>query len=594
MNTDFKDIDLIPIEKLNDSLISFYVPRYQRGYRWGKTEIELLLKDINDVESDQKYCLQPISVTWKENEKHWELIDGQQRMTTLYLLLSALGYEKDQLYMLTYDTRDTTHKFLGEIQSKTNQFLDKDLGEVKENWKELVEREKDIDNIDNFHLFQAFITICKWLEMLENRELFKRKLLENTHIIWHPIEIISHGQSAEDFFIKMNAGKIKLTSAELIKALFILQIENSEESWDMKTIKKKKLSNEWDYIENELSDDLFWFFINNEENENYETRIGKLFDLITGVKSKEPLASYLSYANGETPLNWKKVKHLFNRLKEWYDDIEYFHRIGFLINANFKSIDIILEETENKKKSTIEQMFNDWICNGLKLTRQKDNEQIFSYAIDNLNYEDKPQHCRVILLLYNVLLIEKQFPGQRFPFHFYNDPDLKWSLEHIHPQSAKDLESADDLKSMLDDYSYFIKENTEEQVEEDQELIKNFKKLKRSIGTSNSINEKKELFKNFIEEYKDKFELHSIGNLALLDKNSNSKLSNKSFLSKRQDVMSLSQNSGSPYIPLGTVNCFLKKTTTLNEENLQMKYWSPKDMNDYKEHIQLILKPYLP
>lgn len=594
MNEDFKDIDLIPIEKLNDSSISFYVPRYQRGYRWGKTEIELLLKDISDVDSGQKYCLQPVSVSWKEDDKHWELIDGQQRMTTLYVVLTALGFAKNSLYKLTYDTRNSTSDFLEKIQTITNDFLDKEIDEIKGSWSVLVDKEKEIDNIDNFHLFQAYLIVHKWLIKCEDKEIFKRKLLKNTHIIWHPIEITPHGQSAEDFFIKMNAGKIKLTSAELIKALFILQIENLDESWELKSIKKKKLSSEWDHIENELSDDLFWFFINNEENQNYDTRIGKLFDLITGVKSREPLASYLNYANGETPLDWRKVKHLFNRLKEWYDDIEYFHRIGFLINSNFKTIDTILKDTDELKKSQIKEKFDKWICDGLKSKRQKDNEEILSFAIDNLNYEEKPAHCRVVLLLYNILLIEKQFPGQRFPFHFYNDSELKWSLEHVHPQSAKEVESEEDLENVLSDYSYFINDNPEPDAEEDRDLIQKFQQLRDNIDSRKGINAKKELFKNFIEEYKDKFELHSIGNLALLDKNSNSKLSNKSFLYKREDILDLSQGIDSPYIPLGTVNCFLKKTTTLNDNNLQMKYWSPKDMDDYKNHISEMLERYLP
>ena len=65
----------------------FFVPDYQRGYRWGKAEVELLLNDImeNSKQHGQNYYLQPIVVKTIE-KAHYELIDGQQRLTTLYLI----------------------------------------------------------------------------------------------------------------------------------------------------------------------------------------------------------------------------------------------------------------------------------------------------------------------------------------------------------------------------------------------------------------------------------------------------------------------------------------------------------------------------
>ena len=61
----------------------FFVPGYQRGYRWGEDEVTRLLEDIN-ANGTQPYCLQPIVV--KKNNDKYELIDGQQRLTTIYLI----------------------------------------------------------------------------------------------------------------------------------------------------------------------------------------------------------------------------------------------------------------------------------------------------------------------------------------------------------------------------------------------------------------------------------------------------------------------------------------------------------------------------
>lgn len=63
----------------------FTIEAYQRGYRWGKDEVEYLLEDINEIPDGQKYCLQPVVV--KNVNDTYELIDGQQRLTTLYLII---------------------------------------------------------------------------------------------------------------------------------------------------------------------------------------------------------------------------------------------------------------------------------------------------------------------------------------------------------------------------------------------------------------------------------------------------------------------------------------------------------------------------
>ena len=73
---------------------SFFVPSYQRGYRWTETQIRELLEDLYDFASSKResgdyYCLQPVIV--KAKDEYWELVDGQQRLTALWLI-SAMYY----------------------------------------------------------------------------------------------------------------------------------------------------------------------------------------------------------------------------------------------------------------------------------------------------------------------------------------------------------------------------------------------------------------------------------------------------------------------------------------------------------------------
>ena len=93
---------------------TFNVPSYQRGYRWGEEEVRRLLTDIYDIfdaksQTARNYCLQPIVV--RRSEDRFDLIDGQQRLTTLYLIYKYMSIVsggfivKSPRFSLMYETR---------------------------------------------------------------------------------------------------------------------------------------------------------------------------------------------------------------------------------------------------------------------------------------------------------------------------------------------------------------------------------------------------------------------------------------------------------------------------------------------------------
>lgn len=93
---------------------SFYIPSYQRGYRWSETEVVRLLDDIYQ-NGKKNYCLQPVVVRKKEDQ--YELIDGQQRLTTLYLIykynfnVNQIQEEKKKIEFLTQNPDCTDEVF---------------------------------------------------------------------------------------------------------------------------------------------------------------------------------------------------------------------------------------------------------------------------------------------------------------------------------------------------------------------------------------------------------------------------------------------------------------------------------------------------
>jgi len=72
--------------------MNFFIPSYQRGYRWGEQQVQKLLDDVWNFSQfktkDEFYPLQPIVVF--NDKSNYEVIDGQQRITTIYIILKYL------------------------------------------------------------------------------------------------------------------------------------------------------------------------------------------------------------------------------------------------------------------------------------------------------------------------------------------------------------------------------------------------------------------------------------------------------------------------------------------------------------------------
>ena len=130
----------------------FFIPSYQRGYRWDSTQVTDLLDDLFEFmkSGTGKYCLQPVVVKKKsDNDKVWEVIDGQQRLTTIYIILSRLRKSITSIkpYKIEYQTRQESKKFLEELTAI-----------------------EDNSNIDFYHISNAYKVVDDWIEdKIENK-----------------------------------------------------------------------------------------------------------------------------------------------------------------------------------------------------------------------------------------------------------------------------------------------------------------------------------------------------------------------------------------------------------------------------------------
>jgi len=561
----------IELKSINDILSdSFFVAHYQRGYRWNKQQVNDLLNDIwefsqKERKKDEFYCLQPIVVK-KVNDK-WELIDGQQRLTTIYIILRYFNKvsfpEPKPIFSINFKTRPDSESFLEE------------LDENKKN-----------NNIDFFHIFSAFEVIEKWFNSKKKKGQntidydFYRILLNETKIIWYQV---NDDSDSIEIFTRINIGKIPLTNAELIKALF-LGSNNFGSDKEIINFKQLEIASEWDRIEYSLQNEEFWYFINKFDN-NLPTRIEFIFDFMADNKNKNDDYFTFRYFNdqfkqGSSEKIWKKIKGYFMTFDEWFNNRELYHLVGYLITQGCKIQDII-DHSKNKTKTEFKDYLNQEIKNQVKC------------KIDDLDYDDNNDRTTIekVLLLFNIeSMIRNSKENSRFPFDKYKRD--KWSLEHIHARNSKTLKTSEMRKSWLLEIRGHLVDKDGMKNEKNElislaQFIQSIDKLTKQekIDLKDFEDIQTEIFNGFGDEPN----LHLISNLALLSGKDNSALNNSIFPVKRSKIVELDKEGS--FIPICTRNVFLKYYT---KDVSQPYYWGKKDRNCYIKAIKTILVNYLP
>jgi uncharacterized protein with ParB-like and HNH nuclease domain len=594
-----KNLELKSISEILDK--HFFIPSYQRGYRWGEQQIIDLLKDILEFASDKKmkgfYCLQPIVVkkeTIKINEHEqdqYRVIDGQQRLTTIYIILKYLSDARKYIFPSNY-------KKIYSILYETRQ-------EKDNNSYEFLEDIKNIDSVDNknidFHyMSSAYITIKKWFENEETRvssvinallnndyeekDGKKIDVAKNVRIIWYEIE----EEDEISVFTRLNIGKIPLTNSELIKALFVLNIKEKNE--------RLKLTTEWDNIEYTLQNSKFFAFLNDSEYDK-ATKIEFIFDLIADLKKNDVKIENLRtndikysfyifndlISNGKKSDKeenskelWKTVKKYFRIFNELYNSNIYYHLVGYL--TNYKSskktttIKEIIKLFEDNNKNEFKLKLN----NLIKKTLPKNKK------LDDLNYKDDSKDVYNILFLFNVIsTLNSEYT--RYPFDKHKSE--QWSLEHIHAQNSQQIKKDEHKIKLLESELLYVKD--EKKVKKIQSLLDIYE-VNKKIDKDTFEDLQNDIFSDSIYGDGASVNLHTINNLALLSGKDNSALNNSVFPAKRDKIIELDSNGS--FIPIGTKNVFLKYYSNDVKEAVQ---WNKEDMEAYFNAINKVLEIYL-
>ena len=569
-------LELKSISEILDK--SFYIPAYQRGYRWSSRQVIDLLKDIWEFASKRQkqegefYCLQPIVV--KRTDSKYIVIDGQQRLTTLYIVLKYLEQKiEDDFYItsfydLEYETRNKENENSSEFLKKINN----------------IKEDESKKNIDFYYMNNTFNVIKQWftdnkinkgdfLNILlkvniieENKQ--KIDIANNVRVIWYEID----DENEIDVFTRLNIGKIPLTNAELIKAIFLINTKEENE--------KLLLASQWDEIEYKLQDNSFFAFVSKDFDKNnelkYPTRIEFIFDLIANksnleinnLQKDDERRSYYIFNelikdNNTAKKYWDEVKKYFRVFNEFYSNQEYYHLVGFLVHNGVKIVEIVENFMNNSK---------DNFLNILK-EKIKQKNQLKKKVFEELNYEEDYDLVTRILFLFNVISTMKS-NHSRYPFNLHKSE--KWSLEHIHAQKSENITKIEDRKDLLKMQLTYIDDKT---IKKDIEDLLELEKI-----TEEQISD----IENRVSKLFTDKEIHTIDNLALLSRDDNSSLNNSIFPAKRDKIKELDKKGS--FIPICTKNVFLKYYSNDVKEALK---WNIEDRKYYLTEIKKTLNEYL-
>lgn len=543
------------IEQENGSpKYKFFIPSYQRGYKWRETDVEHLIEDICEIDENDlsDYCLQPVVVTRKDKmSNEYILVDGQQRLTTIWLILNMAKYP---LYEIEYESRDKSNNYL----QKLNKGM---LDEVK------------YETCDTYYFNQANNAIKRHESKFGK---FINNLKKNVKIIWYELDNPEDGPA---HFERLNNAKISLTNAELVKAYIMTNTDSTS---------IERMACEWDEMEYKLQNDEFFLFLVKADSDYFKeyNRIELLLDLYCGKRSDREKDEQHTFneivrihkEDKSTREIWNEIQAVFNRMMCWYNDKYLYNLIGYLIEN--KSINELHDIWRLNREHKALADFKETIRKRVIETIPPDDE------IRKMEYKDG--RTKNVLLLFNILCSlavdkNKEYTfNDKFHFDLYKKED--WDKEHIHATASESLKRKVEwilwMKGLEID-SQMLEEKIDKEKIDKEKLEKYMCYVREAKDTDDNLenvsatlsNLKDEEFKEMYNDIitliegdlsgHDNVDQNSIGNIVLLNANINRSAAYRvsPFSTKRRIIMDRIK-SGS-FVPLGTQNVFMKVYTPM-------------------------------
>lgn len=598
----------------------FNIPEYQRGYKWSAKSIIKLLDDINSFEtngdSDKFYCLQNITIVGDEEKHEYNVVDGQQRLTTLSILLSYFGeYEliKDKLH---YSIRNKTQEFLKDYiwQNKN-----KEWELWNSDWNTFLHSKPEFDFQDIFYIFTAYNTIRSYFSDYDNVNGFLKKLLHNVDLI------VNQPKTKDEtkLFANLNGDKVSLDGADIVRAMIVTHVAKEESDDIIDESKLLVMINERRVRTGMALDDITrWWTVNDridyfrpfikgikssegevlkfDENDNAINRLYKLY--IASLNNSQN-SSTISLEKFEHPNIENSFSLLFENLvwlqrliESWYNDKVLYHLIPFCIiyceKNFFWMVDTWKNSTRKSFEGKLKKVIREWIISMkdqrlfseelIKIDNsdenKHENEEVHSLAEDSEklanieNWYGSP-YLKPVLVLLDIIDICQSDSNEKLPPLYFTS--FREDEEHIFPQTPIEKVNQSEynhqtkkLKKYIEIVNSCSGKNGEDPIVLDETNI--------HWDDQNWREEQRNKYNNIIIKY---VPINSLGNMALLDESVNRGYGNDFFTEKRIDVMKAYRVGG--YIRPHVMDAFNKqflKRSDLDDDFSRMRSWTKDDI----------------
>jgi len=578
----------------------YFIGPYQRGYKWKSDtildHIPVLLLDLYDafLKSKEKqglkdYYLQYITVKKtkeeinKTQEEVFEVIDGQQRLTSLTLMFNILN-----IYFNEYNlTKDANGDYLVAYSRYNNNNI---FDEIIDMIKDKTLNEKEIIEQDKYYMFKASKCFKDFFDLMQEEKDFDDFL----EFIKANVKIILNKEddftSAEQVFANLNANKVALTNAYLIKGLLLTKATrrnvNGYSKKHFKEIMDERaiMGRLWDEIYSWFNQkDVSTFFFATKENgmekllelvydiyytnDNTENEIIKKFENNFKVKELSHIINndYELFNRFHNSIRTEEkafvclnqIKHTYKLLRSWYEQPEFYNLIGY------NQFTIKYKDVKEKQKRFYGNIRNLMNKSNIELLKQlKDNviKAILIKQGESLGYENKNKTHQLLLALSVFPEHEDNTKEKRFRFDFYSFSEENWTLEHIFPQNPNTEKIT--IESEID--REWVRKKIEERINKKDTTTVEKQKLNDTINKVINGEEINSSDIGFI--FSEVVNPHDLGNMALLSIRVNPALSNSFFNGKRVKILK-KINEGN-FVPKHTIDLFSKMLSPLKiEEN---------------------------
>ena len=602
---------------ISNKRLCFVVPSYQRGYRWTKSQVNRLLTDLFDFRTEKEkgnkmvgdfYCLQPIVVKKLENVDiriklgqcynidpkidYFEIVDGQQRMTTVFILLKYL-LDDMQPYDIEFE------------RDKEKQFARKTL--LNSLCRSVDLSSFSCDYADAYYIVQAFKAIKDWFHntsiTTKNSSLSASMttiLREKTQVIWYELD---SDADCYNIFKNINHGKIPLTDAELVKAMLLNSKHFVESGANAKIVKQEqdRYARLWDEIQKALCNKDMWSFVTGGGSIDLPTNIDFLIRLIVTKECKTVLDNsdykYFSYFENKLAEATEKRKYVesvfeslkttFRTIQDWFDNYRLHNYIGFLLSYSAKNglqerIQLLIELMKQYETLTKSDFIDE--------LRNRISQYFTKFNINDINYEENQKNVERLLMIFNI----EELNEQHLKFNFSVD-DNGWSIEHIKAQHSEITQADKRTDYLTKEKESLIKllENTGDDTmkEKINTIIPQIDALLVLPDVDESeFKRVAELIDREIDGF-DEIDMHRLGNLALLSKSDNSSLGNRPFYQKRESINSWI-NDFTKNIPNSTKKAFSKMYSP-QEYALDFTRWRKSDFDAMFSRQKEMLKDFI-